>query len=66
VLSGGQQLHVVTRVRGVTLVDGVVDGKVEVPELDVVLDGRAASGEGDESTLGSPSEGVGGLVLKFT
>jgi hypothetical protein len=66
VLSGRQQLHVATRVGGVSLVDGVIDGKVEVPELDVVLDSRAAGGQGDESALGCPCEGVGGLVLELT
>jgi hypothetical protein len=65
VLSGRQQLHVATRVGGVSLVDGVIDGKVEVPELDVVLDSRAAGGQGDESTLRSPCESVGGLVLEL-
>lgn len=59
-------LHVVTRVGRISLVDRVIDGKVEIPELDVVLDRRSTGGQGDESTLGRPCEGVGSLVFELT
>jgi hypothetical protein len=50
VFASSQQLHVRSRIR-LVLVDFVIGSKVEVPELEVVLDGKTDGSQDDESTL---------------
>lgn len=51
VLTGAQQGHVRSRV-GLVLLRLIVRGEVDIPEFEVVLDGKTDSSQDDESTLG--------------
>lgn len=63
VLAGTQQGHVRSRV-GLVLLDLVIGGKVNIPEFEIVLDGKTDGGQDNESTLGRPSDGVDTPVIQ--
>lgn len=62
-LARSQQRHVRSRVR-LAFLGLVVRGKVDIPELEIVLDGKTDGGQDDESTLWRPSDSVDTPVIQ--
>lgn len=65
VLTGAQKRHVRSWIR-LALLDLVVRGEVDIPELEIVLDGKTDSCQNDESTLWRPSDCVDTPVIQTT
>ena len=62
-LARSQERHARSRVR-FALLGLVVCGEVDVPELEIVLDGKTDGGQYDESTLWRPSDSVDTPVIQ--